>query len=183
MKARWPEDAVWCFRPDKHTNIDWMTIQACLANAAVSIDLAPDGKEGFRLQLRREFRIEEINPVTSTEHPPLLQIADLFAGIAVFSRDKFQEYTEWKLNSTGQSRLSQFSSIEDSITNQCSNNVSNKDHERFCVLQYFDSLCKKAKLGVSLKERKGLWTPNPENPINFWPYEPQHPSDKAPLRG
>lgn len=71
-------------KPDKHTTIDWMTIQACLDNAAVSIDRAPIAKEGFRLQLRREFRIEEINVAASSDHPPLLQIADLFAGMAVF---------------------------------------------------------------------------------------------------
>lgn len=182
MKARWPKDAVWCFRPDKHTNIDWMTIQACLGNIAVSIDRAPVSNGGFCLQLRREFRIEEINAIASSDHPPLLQIADLFAGMAVFSRYKFNEYLEWELTSKGQSRLSQFLSIDDNIADQCAAKLSNRDHERFCVLQYLDSLCKKAKLGVSLKKGEGLWTPNPGNPINFWPYTPQHPNDKAPLR-
>jgi len=131
MKARWPSDAVWCFQPDKHTAIDWMTMQACLDNSAVSIDLAPHAKGGFRLQLRREFRIEEINAVTSSDHPPLLQIADLFAGIAVFSREKFQEYLEWVLTAKGQSRLAQFSPMEDNIADQCSIKISKIDHQRF----------------------------------------------------
>ncbi len=181
MKARWPSDAVWCFRPDKQTVIGWMTIQACLDNVATSIDRSPLGQGGFRLQLLREFSIEEIRPITSTEHPPLLQIADLFAGLAVFSREKFEEYKEWKLTSEGQSRLYQFS--QTNISNHCTKNPSRKDIERFSVLQHFDLLCKKHKMGVSLEKRKGLWTPNPENPINFWLYEPQHPLDKAPTRG
>jgi hypothetical protein len=50
------------------------------------------------------------------------------------------------------------------------------------VLKKFDETCKERKLGVSLKTKKGLWTPDPQRPINFWLYEPQHPEDKAPQK-
>jgi hypothetical protein len=182
MRARWPKEGVWCLRPDKHTAIDWMKTQACLENVAVSVDGSLCGSGGFRLQLSQEFSIEEIHPTTSAEHPPMLQIADLFAGLAVFSRENFKKYEEWKLTSKGQSRLFQFSPTEDIVSNQCTASLSNKDRERFQVLQHFDELCKRHKIGVSLKTKKGLYTPNPMMPINFWLYEPQDPKDKAPLR-
>lgn len=40
--------------------------------------------------------------------------------------------------------------------------------------------CKQKRLGVSLQDSIGLETPNPNNPINFWPYTPQHEYDKTP---
>jgi len=42
--------------------------------------------------------------------------------------------------------------------------------------------CKKRKLGVSLETKRCFSTPNPNNPINFWYYKPQHKMDKAPIK-
>ncbi|MGQ9925796.1 MAG: hypothetical protein ACUVS4_02890 [Chloroflexaceae bacterium] len=61
-------------------------------------------------------------------------------------------------------------------------NLSRSSKERFLVLKAFDEGCKQRKLGVSLCTKRGLWTPEPERPINFWLYEPQHPEDKAPSK-
>lgn len=63
-----------------------------------------------------------------------------------------------------------------------SEDPSKSDLVRFYLLNHFDEECKKRKLGVSIKEKGYLHTFNPENPINFWNYEPQHGMDKAPTR-
>lgn len=176
LRARWPDDAMWRLHPDEHTGMDWDTVQDCLEHVAEQFDversLLTGGK--FRQRLRREFGLQEIRPVSSREYP-LLQLADLFAGLAVFSRDKFREYEAWLPQAVGQARLPGDGghAAPPSRTSQ----------ERFRVLARLDSLCKKRKLGVSLKTGRGLRTFNPENPLNFWVYEPQHPSDKAPRRG
>jgi hypothetical protein len=175
LRARWPDDAIWRLHPDEHTAMDWETVQDCLDYVAerfeVERSLLSQGK--LSINLRREFGLEEIRPVSSSEHP-LLQLADLFAGLAVFSRDKFRDYQAWLPTAEGQSRL--FVGDGDQV------DPSRSMRERFQVLREFDSLCKNGKLGVSLESKQGLWTPRPENPLNFWLYEPQHPSDRAPTR-
>jgi len=178
LRARWPNDAVWRLHPDEHTALDWETMREYLENASVtSVTVERErslftGGE-FRIRLRREFGIEEIRPIPSDQHP-LLQLADLFAGLAAFSHEKFDEYQEWLHTVSPQPPL----------VNEAKACVdpSRASQERFQVLKKFDEACKKRKLGVSLKTKQGLWTPNPQNPINFWLYEPQHPEDKAPQK-
>jgi len=176
LRARWPDNAVWRLHPDEHTALNWETVQDCLENRSVRVEkdrsLFTGGR--FRIRLRREFGIEEIQPVSSEEHP-LLQLADLFAGLAVFSRDKFDDYKKSLQATSPQTVL--FDEAD------ASSNSSRSSRERFHVLKELDHMCKENKLGVSLKSKRGLWTPDPKNPINFWIYEPQHPEDKAPQKG
>lgn len=180
MRARWPENAVWRFHPDEHTGLNWETVRDYLIEKSVieksvtaTVDTSLFSREPFRIMLRRDFGIEEIQQVSS-EHYPLLQLADLFAGLAVFSYDKYDRYAQWL-----ESQL-QPECLFDELENPLS--LSNSERARFPVLKIFDEECKRRKLGVSLNEKKGLWTPRPQNPINFWMYEPQHPLDKAPVR-
>lgn len=175
LRARWPNNAVWRLHPDEHTALDWETVQDCLENVAERVQVAsPDLiEQSFRLSLRRDFGLEEIRPVSSRDHP-LLQLADLFAGMAVFSRNKFRDYQRWRCATDQQTIL--FEDDEGKV------NPTRSMKERFLVLQKFDLLCKQRKIGVSLRTKQGLWTPKPENPLNFWLYEPQYPGDKAPRR-
>ena len=107
----------------------------------------------------------------------LVQLADLFAGMARFSREETQQCVQW-LNSRvnkDQLRLPNFldsTGVEDETTAIRQN--------RFQLIGKFDTLCKRHKLGVSLRKKGYLWTPDYRNPINFWNYEPQHEYDKAP---
>ena len=176
LRMRWPHDAVWLLCPDEHTALDWETVQDCLGAAGATLQVERSLFTGgeFRLRLRREFGVEEIKPVPSATCP-LLQVADLFAGLAVFSRQKYDDYQRWKVTTEGQRSL--FDESQEVF------NPSRSMRERFHVLSKFDQVCKTRKLGVSLKDRRGLWTPNPENPINFWTYKPQRPEDKAPQKG
>jgi len=103
-------------------------------------------------------------------------MADLFAGLAVFSRQRFDEYQQWLWLLAKSKRVRLFESEHSEPDS------SRRTQERFDVLAEFDRLCKKHKMGVSLKTKRGLWTPDPKKPINFWVYEPQHPLDKAPRR-
>ncbi|MHB2153726.1 DUF3800 domain-containing protein [Calditrichota bacterium GD2] len=173
FRKRWPNDSIWRLYPDEQTAIDWDTIKDYLKRASESIEieqsLLTQGK--ILLSIKQEFGIEEILPVSSKEHS-LVQLVDLFAGMAVFSYDKFDEYHIWLKNTSQQTSLFE----EDSLK------TSKGSIERFKVFNQLDRLCKKYRLGVSLRSRKGLWTANPANPINFWLYEPQHPKDKAPVK-
>jgi hypothetical protein len=175
LRARWPNDAIWRLHPDEHTALDWETVRDCLENVSVTVEVERSLFTGgqFRIRLRQEFGVEEIQPIPSDQRP-LLQLADLFAGLAAFSHEKFDEYQKWLQTTSPQAFL--FNEAEASI------DPSRTSRERFTVLKRFDQLCKQRKLGVSLRTKQGLWTPDPEKPINFWIYEPQHPEDKAPQK-
>lgn len=176
LRARWPNNGVWRLCPDEHTALQWETTHDCLENASTSVEVDRSLFSGgaFRLRLRREFGMEEIRPVRSHEHP-LLQLADLFAGLGVFSREKYEEYQAWVVQNSPQLRL-----FDEGGLPPISSGIT---QERFPVLAKLDGMCKRRRLGVSLKTSHGLWTPKPDNPLNFWLYQPQHEMDKAPQKG
>jgi len=175
LRARWPDGAVWRLHPDEHAALEWETIRDCLESVSKSVEvdrsLFTSGQ--FHIRLRQEFHIEEIQPVPSEKYP-LLQLADLFGGLAVFSHEKFKEYQKWVQDASCQILL--FDEADASV------NPSRASQERFNVLKRFEELCNEKQLGVNFIKKQGLWTPDPEKPINFWIYEPQHPEDKAPRK-
>lgn len=173
---RWPDNAVWRLHPDEHTGMDWETLSQCLENVSTTSeeDRSLFASSRYSFKVHQTFRLGEFLPAKSCDHP-LLQLADLFAGIAVFSRHKYDEYEKW-LRESGPQMLM----FDDG---DASSDPSRSSLERFQVLRDFDNLCKKNKMGVSVKKQRGLWTPNPANPINFWCYRAQHPADKAPRWG
>jgi hypothetical protein len=94
-------------------------------------------------------------------------VADLLAGLAAFSRSDHKGFTAWESERSGQEQL---------FPSDTAAQRSRSDVVRYEVLGRFNIKCKEAKLGVSLASRKCLWTPKPENPINFWWWEPQTPA-------
>lgn len=178
LRVRWPDNAIWRLHPHKHTAMDWDTVRDCLENVSTSFEIERSLFTGnkFKVRLRHEFGIDQINPASPNEHPTL-QLSDLFAGLACFSHEKFDLFARWERNQFTQGSL--FCDEDDETAVK----PSRISKERFKVLCEFNRACKARKFGVSLKEKKGLWTPKPANPINFWIYKPQHPLDRAPLRG
>jgi len=176
MGRRWPDDAIWRFYPDEQTSIDWESVRVFLARASSRFEPEINifHNQPFRWILRRYFHIEQIIEGISAKQP-LLQLADLFAGMAVFSYTKYAAYEAWLHTVSPTQPLFP-------VENGIGNTFSNGDIEKFTILKYFGQECKKHKLGVSLKSNRGLRTPNPANPINFWLYQPQHPMDRAPTR-
>jgi hypothetical protein len=131
------------------------------------------GWQGLRESFS-EFGIVRIEPNDSKEEP-LIQLADFFAGLAVYSRARYDHYDKWKNHGTRQSKLFEDTPISPIM-------ISKADQERCFILNYFNYNCKRKKLGVSLKTNKGLRSFDPTKPVNFWWYVPQHETDKAPLR-
>lgn len=175
LRERWPDGSLWRLCPDENTALDWDTMEDFLNMASSRVETRQDLFSGgkFRARLKQEFSIEQIVPRKSHEEP-LVQLGDLFVGFAVYSRTSYNRYKAWQRGSTQQLPL--FEEGEGSAQ------LSLSDQERCQVLDRFDALCKRRKLGVSLKTHRGLWTPDPKNPVNFWWYEPQHEEDRAPVR-
>ncbi|MFZ5643493.1 MAG: DUF3800 domain-containing protein [Bacillota bacterium] len=155
---RWPLHAVWAFYPDENSAVNWDSIGFYLEEVI-------DFESG---ELKAELDIPEIVQ-TRSESEPFIQICDLFAGLAVFSRASYEKLAQWLVASSS-NVVAESGPIV----------VSNADRERFIVIKYLNNRCKHYKLGISLVKSRGLRSFNPEKPINFWWYEPQGDYDRAP---
>ena len=164
-------NATWHVFPDEKLDVDWDTVRDCLHSVGRwrRHFEHPLLKEAFSEQF---FRLERLETVRSHQEPAC-QLADLFAGLGAFSRTMAREYGEWCNATNPQGNF--FSLTQGPMT-------SHSERERFEVLHHFADRCRSLTLGVSLRTKGYLTTPDPANPLNFWHYEPQHDSDRAPTR-
>jgi hypothetical protein len=169
---RWPSDSTWILLPDEHSSLDWETVKNCLKSREIKVIERSDLFKRFALQITKDFNIKEIQEVKSSV-TPLIGIADLFAGMGVYSCLNFEKYKWWELQNSKQGSLFNVST---------SIKLSSPDNHRCPLIKYIYNKCRKKKLGISLSQKFGLWTPNPKNPINFWHYKPQSHADKAPTK-
>lgn len=169
LKRR-PKLSIWEIYPDEGVGVDWDVV-------AQSVHSSGRKRQHINLPLLDSFwsdphyTIASLKEIKSHEEP-CCQIADLFAGMSIFSRTHYDLYEKW-------CEVNTFSLPLFPVENP---QLSRAEEHRFPILQYFDKGCKTRKLGVSLKTSRHLQTPNPNNPINFWLYRPQHDLDKAPTK-
>ena len=150
--------------PDRNNSIDWNLIEDILPNDGVySTKRLSFGIAGYSKVL-----IEESN----TGENALIQIADIFAGLARTSYEDYENYERW-LNQ-GQQTLFGYEKPKLEI--------SSKDKNRFKIYKFIDRHCKRKSWTVSLKTNKGFSTYDKLKPLNFWIDRPQHEEDKAPLK-
>lgn len=153
LGQRWSELCVWELRPDK-------------SSFGAASHLRYLGNPDEMNEDARRVQIAQIKEVSSNSEP-LVQVADLFAGLATYSRGSYEAYELWEKHST--------TSMSTGVAG-----LSNADKERCQLINDFYRRCKKGRLGVGLKSSRGLRTRDPHRPLNFWWYEPQGDYDKAP---
>ncbi|NPV02120.1 MAG: DUF3800 domain-containing protein [Brevinematales bacterium] len=176
LKMRWPNFAIWSLYPDEFSEMDWDKLhEILLYKSVLSTEqyklFETEALLSFRGMLERVFKIARIEPRKS-HLEPLLQVSDLFAGLACYSKENFSIFTKWKEEEQGQTGLFEEECI----------NYSNTQKERFQVLDKLIALCNNCCLGVSFNSSGCLRTLDPKNSLNFWWYEPQSEKDKAPIK-
>lgn len=171
MRRRGAE-STWRISADQRDGVDWVTIHDCLA----AVGRRPTADRSIFDTDRDVLRNLDIQTFETVESDkcPLVQLADLFAGIAVFSGASYDDYEHWLRNTARQT---------DMFSDAPAYTLSNGHRARFEVLKRLDERCKARKLGVSLETHRRLRTFDGSNPLNFWLYEPQHEADRAPVRG
>lgn len=171
LRKRWPIESTWQIFPDENSIIDWAYVRNTLANTDRFTSQKPNLLGEEWLSLRTHFNIFEIAEISSREIC-LAQVADLFAGMGVFSYEHFGIYQAWARKNSQQLEL---------ITTT-DENFTSKEEEHSRTLYEFNQQTAKYRMGISITSSHGLSTRNPSCPINFWPYHPQHKYDKAPIR-
>jgi len=176
MARRWRQEA-WRFYPDEQSSVNFLEIRNYLN---MTISRRPKRGQPSLLQLfrveRHAFRFKELEP-TDSRKEPLIQLADLFAGMACFSRQDVPNCCKW-LRTVKEGHLplplAEFpAETSPPPASKCC---------RYELIGHLHHLCRKHRLSVDLHRRGYLWTPRPTCAINFWHYKPQRPNDKAPLR-
>jgi len=120
---------------------------------------------------RNRYLVSEHNELDSADEP-LLWIPDMFAGMHRWSAEK-PFISE---------RLPEILGGQEVLFTDERNELSRSDKQRMDILARLLSECKKLSIPLDTREKHCLWTRNPNQPINFWPYEPQGDYDKAPQR-
>jgi hypothetical protein len=176
LKFRWPVRSSWLICPDAKKDVDWQTLEQCLEWKSWAREQNLFSQCGEMQELRAFYNISEIRPASSKEYF-LIQLADLFAGLAVFSYAGFEKYVQWKTDQ--EETLKLFEMRDFGMTKAP---LSRSDQERLPVLHHVREESGRRRLQVSLVSSRGLLTKNPANPLNFWLYTPQRPQDKAPVK-
>jgi hypothetical protein len=169
LKRR-PRNSTWSLFPDEKLDIDWDTVSSCMTAVGERIDR-------FEFELSGEFFIDQYFKVEQFEqaesHVELpCQFADLFAGLALFSLNHYDKYKRWESQ-----KIPSLGLFDEEVYKP-----TNREENRFEVLDYFNRGCKQRKLYVSLDSHRCLKTMKASSPINFWHYVPQHEKDKAPTK-
>jgi len=171
MKRR-GSNTQWHLRPDKQITIDWDMIWNCL-NSDGTWNQHADTELGaeYRWIVPMVRTFKEVDSANA----PFIQLADLFAGMASYTRTQQNVIRMLLTDNERQSDL--FSAVW-----QTESEPALTDRGRFRVVSHLYRQSKRARLGISLNSRGYLRTPDPKQPINFWHYEPQHHRDKAPTK-
>ena len=164
----------WHVRPDRLSTSDWATIRDCLDSGGTW------RRDQAQRHLDEEFRWIAPKVATWREEDsastPFVQLADLMAGMAAYTRTKAGVVKELLAEeSTDQMDLLPRNVPE-------SRAATRTDEGRLQVVSHLYQECKARRLGVSLRSNGYLRTYDGKGPVNFWHYEPQHPRDKAPTK-
>jgi hypothetical protein len=111
------------------------------------------------------FSVGELREQVSVGEP-LVQVADLFAGMARTSLERSEELMRWR--ASGSQTLGLFDGLLEKAAAP-----SPRQQAKFKIIDLTKQECSRYKLDVSLETRGHLWTPDPKNPIHFWLWEPQ----------
>lgn len=134
LPARWPGAASWRVVPDEQGAIPWERLRGGLPHVA---EIAPGRSDA----------------------EPLIQVADLFAGLGVYSRGGYDTYERWLCLPPGERaapiRLAELG-------------LSASERERCLLLDGFYTRCVALGLGVSLRTHRGLRTYGADRPLCFW---------------
>lgn len=156
----------WNFYPDINSKVNWNKIINFL-----SITKLHRGKcekpllIELILQENPKFQFDEIRQISSVQEP-LIQLADLFAGLACFSHEENMDCSKWFISKNNGWQLEMKLSKDIKISN-----ISRKSKCRYQLIGELYNLCGRHSLWVSIKTRKHLWTRKKNSPVNFWDYE------------
>lgn len=165
----------WELYPDHGDGVDWDEIAKYLAMTN------PDGPARMRSNHPHLIQVDrppvlfsKVNCLDSCTEP-LIQLADLFAGMVCFSHEDGDGCLRHADGLSAHATLD-FGCAADQLR------PSRAKAAKYSLVAHLNSCCKKRKLGVSLRTERYLVTKMPSGPIQIRHHQPQGDYDKAPTR-
>ena len=161
----------WMIFPDRGSKLNWGEVVDYLNKTRLI-------RRPYLMTLFRQdnflLSFRGVIPRDSIEEP-LVQLADLFAGMACFSISKKDLCNAWMRKNHYQNNAGLFCNHQDAVITLAQSN-------RFDLLYRIYAHAKKYKLGVSLERDGYIQSFSKSAPLNFWHYRPANAEDKAPRR-
>jgi hypothetical protein len=161
----------WAIFPDKGSKLNWGEVVGYLNKTRLvrkPYIMTLFLQDNFTLNFRGVISQDSIDE-------PLVQLADLFAGMACFSVGQRDLCKVWMRKKHLNSNPTLFSENADEKIALASSN-------RFDLLYSTYKHAKKSKLGVSFEREGYIRSYSKTMPLNFWYYRPMNSKDKAPTR-
>lgn len=154
----------WDFYADVNSRVNWGEIVAYLNVTRVQRKVKKPLLIELMLEENPEFEFSEVKELNSAGEP-LIQLADLFAGMARFSYEDngcAKWVDKWKPDE--QMELIPFMARD-------KRSIQKVKECRYRLIAGMYTLCERHGLSLSVKTEGHLQTWRPESPINFWPYK------------
>lgn len=153
-----PRNINWLYYPDYDRGKDYAEITDIVNNAANSKNTYVQSL----IKLATEYNIRYGGELDS-KNSRLIQITDIFAGLAAFSYNYYSDYTDWEKNALG--ALS-FDFAQPDIE---ANKIAAKHNHKFQLLNEINERCKKYNRDKhSLNSKHGLCSFGHGYGMNFW---------------
>jgi hypothetical protein len=174
--GRW-STGLWYVILDRDEKVDFNNLRNCLNSS--SSNMGPGQFPLITESISQLIDLDNVKGITEADskEEPLLQVADLFAGIGRYSCERGDECCRWLATKNNPAQL-MLQGLAEGV--QDVQNFSRSQECRFRLIDEINKVCKRFRLGVSLETENRLWTPSPLNPVNFWFYRPQGDYDRAP---
>jgi hypothetical protein len=154
----------WDFYADVNSRINWGEIIAYLNVTRLQKKVKKPSLIELMLEENPEFQFSEVKELNSAGEP-LIQLADLFAGMARFSYEDngcAKWVDKWKPDE--ERELIPYMAQDKKSTQKVK-------ECRYRLIAGMYNLCHRHSLYLSIKTEGHLKTRRHESPINFWPYK------------
>lgn len=169
----WSEGIDWAFYPDQQTSVDWSDLINILSKKPIS-DTDISSQILFDFFNKSIYPNIRITRELDSKEFPIVQLADLFAGIARTSCEHSISYRKWRMLEEQKDFPLLFPEQE--------SNIPKSKLIKFEILHYFHEQAKFHNLGINYSKNKYFKTYDPKSDLNFWHYTPQGSYDKAPTK-
>lgn len=169
---RWAANTNWEIHLDNQQQVDCDQLEGFLKHySGNTLKETIFGKEydiWELLQTPVKFQIGIIDQVDSKQEP-LIQVADIYAGMSAYSHNKSDELIEW-LKFDGLQHPDTHGNFQFvlGLPGIEKRNYKGRELWRFRFIKYVQEKCKTKKFQVSINAKRGLHTFDPNSPINFF---------------
>ena len=155
----------WGFYPDENSGVNWSDIVSSLNMTSLLTTKWGERRFIDRTDEDAQFEFSEVEELDSVGEP-LVQLADLFAGMARFSHEDNGGCSEWLERPRDERQGKLIPSMP-----RDKGNTGRLKECRYRLIGGLYALCGRHRLYVSLRSEKHLKTWRPQSPINFWDYK------------